>query len=210
MPDQDDFEPPGKCWKRTRALYSDGADPAMVATEVARVLRQMLRVCEGSDLLAAVAEYMRAYVQDLQSHPDWLSLTGSSAEAQLEQRLEALALAGMSKRVDAVLVRTARIYAVELATGVREANQPEHLAAQAIMDTARHCCLDLARAMSVGTTFATPEKAHTYYRRVIQALQPEVALYGRQLCDDSTGQSIRKRPKPRVVSRAGLYTGKLA
>src|SRR5262245_50560534 len=154
MPDQDDFEPGGRSWKSSREMYAAGADAADIAFAVERALSRMIRECGGSAILQPVVEALQELTRTRREHPLWHELADERHLADFESTLQRLEPLARDNRIDTVLLRTAR----SIATRTDGPVDADALAARVLLDVARHCCLDEARAVSVGTRFASDEK----------------------------------------------------
>jgi hypothetical protein len=109
--------------------------------------------------------------------------------------------------MDALLLRTARSLAVTPGLCI----QPEAFISRALIDVARHCCIDEARAMSIGRLFdgnaEGRRQAHLHYQEVLERLLPGVEFLARQYLRDPSGQHLRCRPRRRPTD---LYSERLA
>jgi hypothetical protein len=215
MADQDDFEPRGRCWEKTRQAYLDGVSADDVAFSVERVLKRMLKAYGESVLLPKVLESLQQLADACDQTSLWASAERDrDVEENIDkamrafegemQRLEPLAA---DRRIDVLLLRTAR----SLATTPGTCIQPEAFITRALSDVARHCCLDEARVTSVGRTFASDaegrEQAHLRHRQTLERLLPGVEFLARQYLRDPSGQHLRCRPRRRPTD---LYSERLA
>jgi hypothetical protein len=207
MPDQDDFEPGGRSWKSSRDMYAAGADAVDIAFSVELALSRMIRECGGSAILRPVVEALQELARTRSEHPLWHELAGERHMAQFESTLQRLESLARDNRIDTVLLRTARSIAVRTDGRV----DADSFAARVLLDVARHCCLDEARAVSVGTRFTSDVKgrrqAHDFQKQVFTHLDEGVDFLGKKWVRDPTGRKVRRRPRPRPTN---LYDERLA
>lgn len=208
MADQDDFEPGGRCWKKTRQAYLEGVVGDAVAFSVERVLKKMIGVYGESAVLPQVVEALQHLAEaSFNQRSLWSSANGHDALGAFEATLMQLEPLACDRRIDAVILRTARSLAAEPGACI----QPEAFVARTLSNVARHCCLDEARACSIGMRFSSDSagrlQAHAYHQELLQRLRPGVEFLARQYLRDPSGQHLRCRPRPRS---ADLYSERLA
>jgi hypothetical protein len=188
-------------------MYFAGANAADIAFSVERALSRMIRECGGSAILEPVVEALQELGRTQGEHPLWHELSGEHPLARFESALQQLAPIAQANRIDTVILRTARSVAVRI-DGVVDADS---FAARALLDVARHCCLDEARATSIGIRFPSNEKgrmqAHEFHGQVITRVGNEVEFLGKKWIRDPSGRKMRRRPRPRPTN---LYDERLA
>lgn len=207
MADQDDFEPGGRCWKRVRDLYLAGGDWEEIAFLVEITLSRMVKVCGGSEILQPVVDALRQLSRAKGEHLLWHKLTGERPTEQFDTALARLEPFARSHRIDTVLLRTAR----SVAAMADVPTDPDTFATQVLLNVARHCCLDDARARSIGGRFPCDDEgrshAHDFHNNVLKCLTEGVAFLGKRFVRDPSGRTMRRRPRPRA---ANLYHERLA
>lgn len=213
MADQDDFEPGGRCWKKIRQAYLDGVPADDVVFSAERVLKRMLKTYGESVLLPKVLDALQQLAHACDQTSLWTSAERDSdarvdrAVTMFEHEMQRLEPLAADRRMDVLLLRTAR----SLATTPGACVQPEAFIARALSDVARHCCLDEARATSIGRMFAGDaegrEQAHLRHQQTLERLHPGAEFLARQYLRDPSGQHLRCRPHRRP---ADLYSERLA
>lgn len=215
MADQDDFEPGGRCWKKIRQAYLDGVPADDVAFSAERVLKRMLKAYGESVLLPKILDALQQLAHACDQTSLWASaerdldgdVRADKAISEFEREMQRLEPLAADRRMDVLLLRTAR----SLATTPGSCVQPEAFIARALNDVARHCCLDEARATSIGRMFASDaegrEQAHFRHQQALERLHPGAEFLARQYLRDPSGQHLRCRPRRRP---ADLYSERLA
>nr|BBH91698.1 hypothetical protein KTC_64490 [Thermosporothrix sp. COM3] len=182
MIDNDELTPIIGKWRDVFEKFLRGEPSSKIASEALQVAEKMFEVGYGCpvfpQLEAALHEYNRVCLQN--------SLLIMDMQNRLSQQLVVLTAQVKDHRVSHVAIRTARRIAIELTVGVVPSLQSDeelstYLATEIVKDVICHCCLDAARAISVGGIYADNAKAFEAYRAVLQCLEAGARQVGQQL-----------------------------
>lgn len=208
VPDQDEFEPGGRCWKLVRETYLGGADAEEIAFAVELVLKRMVKESGGSQILPHVVEALNTLSQAHEEPSLWRTSKSETAVGEFEATLAQLEPIARRSRIDTVLLRSARS---AVAQPPIVPTTPDTFATRVLLDVARHCCLDDARARSIGARFGSDAtgrtQAHEFHHKVLTCLSEGVHFLGKRFALDPSGRTMRRRPHPRPTN---LYHEPLA
>jgi hypothetical protein len=195
MPDLDDFEPPARQWKRILDHYvkDQKSTSDQLADDILAMAVKMLKHCGGCILLPQLTDLLWQYKVQL-SQQTALDHRTQLPLSHLEQELDKAVQPAIHQRIEMISIRAARTTALALQAGVLnvESHQilQEKLAGQVIVDLIRHCCLDTARARSIGRRFANGDEAYHFYREVMTTLRAGVIYIARQLGSRPNGETL--------------------
>lgn len=211
MPDQDEFDPIGRDWRRAYDQCVGGEqDTDKIGESLMRALTRMLQHSGG----CAVFDDLDAALDRLVSALPTLDgdLARRQAYADFAAELDRIARKPgvIDHRLDVVAIRTARGLGAQLLNGTYMPGVPgalrNHLGTHIAQNMLCHRVLDAARAHAVGLAFTSHLSAHEHHDRLIEALRDHIARIGRQLALDPSGGRVRHaRLVPSQTTAAMLW-----
>src|SRR5690348_15744032 len=213
MPDQDEFDPVGRDWKRAYALCASGGDLEEAGDEVLRAVTRMIRRCGGCPSFREIEALLKDFWHGIEDANTRSRDSLSSDWLQFDACLGRLYKGACDNRIDMIALRTARVMAHEMAEELsvleRRAEIGFRLGILLVQNIICHRALDVARAHGVGIAFRTPTAAHAYHDELLSRIHEHIRKIGTQLTVDPSGQSVRRlRVLPQSETSAMLFDDK--
>lgn len=212
MPDQDDFEPGGRVWRKLERMYFDEAQSAEdISAHLQSRIALMLRICGGIPVLPELLRMLSDYYDKVTKRTLWQWQASGSAEAELEDLLRQLEVNHARSRLSMVAIRSARAIAVDLACNDTCPVPPFKVPERIVIDIARHMFLDRARALAIGKRFTSSLESYIFYEEVMRRFNPHAKRMAASLAHDHSGRTVKRdRIAVRSATRTLMYDGDIS